>query len=431
MRTGLVINPEVHALLLQGAAAASLLTRFLIFSRNPGSLAARMHAIFGIAVAWWLFCLAEVASATSAEAIEFYVRLSQIAVGMLPAVVYHLHVSITGDQRDLDRAILAHYGISLLITLFCMTSPLLFSEPYRYSWGPYPSYTLWGLIPMAWFLLVLIEVPLRYRQQMKRYPPGTLVQQKLRALYLGNTLAPVVMVDFLPAFGIAIYPFSYLISLVMHIATLFGALRFHLIEITTYIAAEKILNTMSDALIIIDRDGLIRAVNPAANQLFRCEDRLMIHRPVADLISDPALLAVVCMPIEQTLSNHEAEYLRTDGESRVLNLTMTDLQERGAVLGRIVTIRDVTDLRNAESDNERLQEEVRQAQKLETLGVMAGGIAHDFNNLLMAVFGSADLAQSKQFMGASIEKELRTIRSAAERGAELTNQLLTYAGEGR
>ena len=78
-----------------------------------------------------------------------------------------------------------------------------------------------------------------------------------------------------------------------------------------------------------------------------------------------------------------------------------------------------------------LERKVIEAQRLESLGVLAGGIAHDFNNLLMGVLGSADLAMGGVRAGAAGCRCLEQIETTAVRAAELTNQMLAYSGQGR
>ncbi|GLH71389.1 hypothetical protein GETHPA_29230 [Geothrix rubra] len=84
---------------------------------------------------------------------------------------------------------------------------------------------------------------------------------------------------------------------------------------------------------------------------------------------------------------------------------------------------DLTDRRQAE-------EAVRQAQKLESLGVLAGGIAHDFNNLLTAVLGNLNLAQMSLAKGNPAEPYLENMERGILRAAELTKQMLAYSGRG-
>jgi PAS domain S-box-containing protein len=78
----------------------------------------------------------------------------------------------------------------------------------------------------------------------------------------------------------------------------------------------------------------------------------------------------------------------------------------------------------------REQEALRHSQKLESLGLLVGGIAHDFNNLLAAVIGNLNLAMTEAAAGSGLARRLETIERAALRAADLTQQMLAYAGKG-
>jgi PAS domain S-box-containing protein len=94
-------------------------------------------------------------------------------------------------------------------------------------------------------------------------------------------------------------------------------------------------------------------------------------------------------------------------------------------------IQDLTDLKRAESDRRRLEQQVMQAQKLESLGVLAGGIAHDFNNLLTSILGNADLALSDLHSTSPVRTYLEDIETVSRRAADLCRQMLAYSGKGR
>jgi nitrogen-specific signal transduction histidine kinase/CheY-like chemotaxis protein len=88
----------------------------------------------------------------------------------------------------------------------------------------------------------------------------------------------------------------------------------------------------------------------------------------------------------------------------------------------------VTARKRAEEERRRIDEKLRETQKLESLGVLAGGIAHDFNNLLMGVLGNASLALLDLPPESPADYSIRQIEDAARRAAELTRQMLAYAG---
>jgi two-component system cell cycle sensor histidine kinase/response regulator CckA len=92
---------------------------------------------------------------------------------------------------------------------------------------------------------------------------------------------------------------------------------------------------------------------------------------------------------------------------------------------------DVTERRRAQDERARIQEKMLQAQKLESLGVLAGGIAHDFNNLLTVIQGNAAVAQSRLAGDHPARELIDDILGATQRAADLTRQMLAYSGKGR
>jgi PAS domain S-box-containing protein len=93
--------------------------------------------------------------------------------------------------------------------------------------------------------------------------------------------------------------------------------------------------------------------------------------------------------------------------------------------------RDITERRRAEQERRRLEMQVLHTQKLESLGVLAGGIAHDFNNILLAILGNVDLVLREVPRRSPIRESVEDIELAAQRAADLTRQMLAYAGRGQ
>jgi signal transduction histidine kinase/ActR/RegA family two-component response regulator len=90
---------------------------------------------------------------------------------------------------------------------------------------------------------------------------------------------------------------------------------------------------------------------------------------------------------------------------------------------------DITERKRAEEEKRGLERQVQQAQKLESLGILAGGIAHDFNNLLMVVLGHAELALKEISPMSPARGSITEITTAACRAADLCRQMLAYAGK--
>jgi PAS domain S-box-containing protein len=115
----------------------------------------------------------------------------------------------------------------------------------------------------------------------------------------------------------------------------------------------------------------------------------------------------------------------------VHGLGSLELDEQGQPVTMFGTIQDVTERHDAEVDRLKLEEKLLQAQKLESLGVLAGGIAHDFNNLLTSILGNASLALDELSTLSPVRQQLTDIEVASKRAADLCRQLLAYSGKGR
>jgi PAS domain S-box-containing protein len=113
--------------------------------------------------------------------------------------------------------------------------------------------------------------------------------------------------------------------------------------------------------------------------------------------------------------------------------SMRTMESWGILVGGkiVVFCKDLTERKRAEEERDRLEAQMREVQKLESLGVLAGGIAHDFNNLLMAILGNADLALLSLSLASPTRPNVEEIVLASQRAADLCRQMLAYSGKGR
>jgi PAS domain S-box-containing protein len=140
------------------------------------------------------------------------------------------------------------------------------------------------------------------------------------------------------------------------------------------------------------------------------------------------------LPTALARGSWHGETMFIDAEGRevpVLQLLFVHRDEHGAPVMFSTVARDITDQKAAERVRLESERNLLQAQKLESLGVLAGGIAHDFNNLLTTMLGNATLARLDTPAGSDAEKAIHQIELAALRAAELCRQMLAYSGKGR
>jgi PAS domain S-box-containing protein len=190
----------------------------------------------------------------------------------------------------------------------------------------------------------------------------------------------------------------------------------------------QLLDLAHDAILTFDSNGAIRFWNRGAEKMYGWAREEALGKIVHDLLQTefPEPLA----EIEQRAAaagHWEGELVHTHkngAKLRILSrwaIRAAREREPAAIL-EINT--DVTGLR-------RIEEQMRHAQKLESLGVLAGGVAHDFNNLLTGILGNSSLARESLSPHHPVRAMIDEVMRAAERAADLTRQLLAYAGKGR
>jgi PAS domain S-box-containing protein len=184
-------------------------------------------------------------------------------------------------------------------------------------------------------------------------------------------------------------------------------------------------DAIRDGVALVDTEGAIQRFNAALPALLGIDPREAAGRRLDDLIP-PAAGEPPVAEILRSLPRANTE--RTAGE-RDLGITIDPIADSaGRLRGGVAIVTDIT-------QRKVLDRQLQHSQKLESIGLLAGGVAHDFNNLLMGILGNASVAldslNSLERARGMIRPLLEDVVRAAERAADLTRQLLAYAGKGR
>ncbi len=195
---------------------------------------------------------------------------------------------------------------------------------------------------------------------------------------------------------------------------------------------ESIVQDVTEGLVLTDAEGRITFANRALAAMLGYGEEELVGRP---------WLAFV--PAEHQAAAREADARRAAGESHRYELELERRDGRrvavlvggrprfepatGRFAGTLAVVSDLTERKRAEEERARLQEQLLQAQKLESIGRLAGGVAHDFNNMLNVIMGYADLMLYQLHKDDPMRKKAEEILKAARRSAALTGQLLAFS----
>jgi signal transduction histidine kinase len=168
----------------------------------------------------------------------------------------------------------------------------------------------------------------------------------------------------------------------------------------------------ADGVLVIDRGGVVRFVNPAAEALFGCT--------AAELLDTTFGLPVVAGEIT------ELDIFRKQENPAIVEMRVVEIEWEGEG-AFLASLRDITERKQAEERLRQRDEQLRQAHKMEAIGRLAGGVAHDFNNLLTAIIGYSDIMLMRLEPHEPLHRYVEQVSKAANRAALLTRQLLTFS----
>ncbi len=198
----------------------------------------------------------------------------------------------------------------------------------------------------------------------------------------------------------------------------------------------------NDVIWTMDGGGRFTYVSPSVKKLRGYEPSEVLSQTMDEAVT-PRSLAVLREALKSlhsllaagersfNFAPIEVEQTRRDGSTVWTEVVVTPmLDETGRFRGLLGVSRDISERRQREEESRALEAQMLQAQKLESLGVLAGGIAHDFNNILMAILGNAELARAVLPAGSPALERVMGIDEASRRAAELCRQMLAYSGRG-
>lgn len=165
--------------------------------------------------------------------------------------------------------------------------------------------------------------------------------------------------------------------------------------------------------------GRVQAGNAVAARLFGVSaPDFLVGRTASELLGEGANSGAARVAGEWTIA--------TDERTVPVQYSITEVPSADRILQHVV-IRDLTEVHKAEAERAWFHAQVREAQKLESLGTLAGGVAHDFNNLLGVIRGNAELARTALRRGQSNDDNLGAILDASDRARDIVRQILTFS----
>ncbi|WP_028584228.1 ATP-binding response regulator [Desulfogranum mediterraneum] len=197
---------------------------------------------------------------------------------------------------------------------------------------------------------------------------------------------------------------------------------------------KSLFDDASDMIHIIGQDGVIIDANPIELQTLGYSREEYIGTHFLEIVHpdnrEKTAAALRQVMSGKTVNNHEAILVAKDGSLVYVEVNAVPQVEQGRILSSRGIMRDITERKREEEKRVKLEEQLRQTQRLEAIGTLAGGIAHDFNNLLSPILGYSEMVQQEQPQESRDWQRLQLVINAGYRAKDLVQQVLTFSRVG-
>ncbi len=295
------------------------------------------------AVGVWFFAFTWMYLAADRAVALWWARAAYLGVPFIPSTIYLVATIVMRRPAAARRRARLGLVLSAVVSAIVVSSGVLLSDVLRFPWGWYPAYSGWGYLFTAGLIAPMVLVLVQLARAFRAAEPGV-HRERLRWILVGFAIAYLGIVDFLPKFGIAVYPFGYLpiLAFVALIAWTVG--RYHLVDSTPSFAADEILAITADPLVVCEADGTIRLVNAAAVTVLGYPAERLVGRRIEALLDGtpddrhPLSVGFAGHPVRDA----ETVFVSAGGEQIDVSVSVSQIPAvDGRPMGFVVSARDI------------------------------------------------------------------------------------------
>lgn len=298
----------------------------------------------------WLLAFGLMYSSANEWTAYRWAKIAHLAVPFIPAATYYFTIKVLRLYERKRKTAAALFCVSALSAALIVGAPWVFDSLYRYPWGYYPKYTPWSFFYLAFFFSVMAVSLKHFFIEYRRASTPT-HRARIRLLLVALCVAYLSSGDYLAKFGIPVYPFGYAGILIFVVITSFVVTVYRLVDITPSFAAEKIIGTMGDALLVLDSEDIVRVANDQAAELFGASKN--------DLVGSPLASVSAAFPVKSSTEHlhrvgtdhaYEIDHETPSGRNLILSVSESPMKdEKGCVIAMVLIIRDLTQMKLTET----------------------------------------------------------------------------------
>ena len=298
-------NPHAERVLL--SAIAVLLVGLYVFSQNRRSVTNLAFSLITVSMFVWLSGFGFMSFVKQQAITLYWFKYAEFGVCFIPSSVYFFAVSFVGRFKEKQGWVYFTYLVSLVFAVLLLVTNYFVSGVYEYYWGYYDLFGPLGNIFLIFFSLTMLMALFRFYEGLRKAKTES-SRKAIQITFISLTLAYLAAIDFLPHYHLAVYPLGYLFIVIFLLFVARSIIKYKVFVITPALAADNILETMANSVVLLDAAGRILTVNKATCDLLGYEQKELVGKLFSVIGPDLGKL-----DSDGRISNYETEYRAKSG----------------------------------------------------------------------------------------------------------------------
>lgn len=317
-----------------------------------------------------------------------WVRIAYCGVTFI-AVIHLQHLQFFFQLHRLRKLIFFSYAWGILCSILIIKTDLIIQGLHQFYWGIYPKAGPWHPVFLATFVLLLLTGLIVILEETRR--PGNTLQRINQAKYLfaAYSIFYLAAFDFVPNYGIAIYPFGYIPTTIFLLIIAYAIIKHQLMDITIALRAGLVYSLLATVITIV-----YFIMIWSVEKLFQ---GILGYQSFLTSLLTGVLIAVIFIPLKNKIQNFLDKYF--------FKGTQVEIAQQ----------------------NERLLQEVAQTEKLKAIATLASGMAHEIRNPITVIKTFTEYLEKKKDDPQFIKDFQKNVDSEVHRMSHLIQQLLDFA----
>ncbi len=351
-----------HALPLLVVAIGIIITAARVHFEEGLNRISATFLLLDIELCLWLLARVGLYSATAEGVALWWAKAAYLGIAFIPATLYLISVAVMKSDGKKKFIVWLIWLFSLFSCLIIIKTDFIIKGVRQFFWGYYPQYSSWGGVYIIIYCL-LLALPLS--DLIREYPlapPGSTQRLRNKSFLIAFGVGSAALVDFVACFNIPVYPFGYIGIFIALLIMLRTISKYRLIDITPRFAAESVINSMNDALMVLDSEGIVRLINHSSVILFGLPEKGLLGKHIKDILPDNNLPDFSLLVRKCTLPDQEFSYVHPKNGNRALSMSVSSMSNtQGQLLAIVCIARDITDHKLAE---QQMKQSLREKEAL-------------------------------------------------------------------